>query len=94
LIDNLSIDTEDVLYETDPELYSESEQTTEVSVDEEEFQDKLCKLCNEFPSLPILEIYELKYKKNRSVDSIVEMLSLSEDSVIDILCKIIGIVEE
>ena len=44
------------------------------------------------PELNILQVYDLKYKENSSVQDIATQLDMSEDSVLEALSEMVAIV--
>ncbi len=61
----------------------------EIIVDEDEIRETLIKLDKKYPQYNIFSIVNLKYNKKLSIDEIAENLSITKESVVDILILII-----
>lgn len=61
-------------------------------IDVEELAKDLKELNTKRPELNILQVYDLKYKENSSVQDIATQLDMSEDSVLEALSEMVAIV--
>ena len=61
-------------------------------IDVEELTKDLKELNTKRPELNILQVYDLKYKENSSVQDIATQLDMSEDSVLEALSEMVAIV--
>ena len=95
----LTDDNEDILTSQDDneeksvefKLPSYSGFKTDIYVEEPDSEDVRCEITeldSMYPNKHILQICELKYKDNKSVEEIADILNLSEDDVIDVLDEI------
>lgn len=68
-----------------------SDKETEM-IDAEDIKKDIIEIDTKFPELKIIDVYNLKYKENYSIEEIASKLSMDENNVIDSLNEIISVI--
>ena len=61
-------------------------------IDAEDIKKDIIEINDKFPQLKIIDVYNLKYKENYSINEIASKLSMDENKVIDSLNEIISVI--